>query len=74
MVLAPAKTPADIVQHLSDEIGKVLTDPEVQKTATTLGFEVDPNGPVAPGGRRGVPEEGARELGHIIRELGIEPQ
>src|SRR3712207_5737844 len=45
MVLAPAKTPPEIVRRLSDEIGNILSDPEVQRTATTLGFEIDPAGP-----------------------------
>ena len=74
MVLAPAKTPADIVQRLSAEIGKVLTDPEVQRSAATLGFEIDPNGPVAPSAATEFLKKELASSGRIINELGIEPQ
>lgn len=74
MVLAPAKTPADVVQRLSDEIGKILHDPEVQRAAATLGFEIDPNGPVAPGAAAEFLGKELVSSGRIIRELGIEPQ
>lgn len=48
MILAPAKTPADIGQKLSAEIALVLKDPEVERGAANLGFEIDANGPVSP--------------------------
>ncbi len=74
MVMAPAKTPPDIVQRLSLEIAKVLGDPEVQKTAATLGFEVDPSGPVAPTAAAEFLKKELAITGQIIRELGIQPQ
>ena len=74
MVLAPAKARAEIVQRVSSEIGKVLTDPEVRKTAATLGFEIDPNGPVAPAAAAEFLTKELAASGTIIKELGIEPQ
>jgi tripartite-type tricarboxylate transporter receptor subunit TctC len=37
-VLAPAKTPAEIVNRLSDEIAKALTDPEMIKNLRSAGI------------------------------------
>jgi tripartite-type tricarboxylate transporter receptor subunit TctC len=74
MVLAPAHAPADIVQKLSDEIAKVLTDPEVQKTAATLGFEIDTKGPVTPAAAADFLLKELASSGKIIKEIGIEPQ
>ena len=40
-MFGPAKMPADIVKVLSDELGKVLADPEVRKRLEATGAEVE---------------------------------
>jgi tripartite-type tricarboxylate transporter receptor subunit TctC len=74
MVMAPAGTPADIVQRLNDEIDRILKDPEVQQRATGLGFEINPAG-------AGSPQDAAEFLKselavweRVVRDLGIEPE
>lgn len=44
-ILAPAKTPADIVQKLSGEIGRILLLPEVKAKLQAAGFEPKPSTP-----------------------------
>jgi tripartite-type tricarboxylate transporter receptor subunit TctC len=39
-LLAPAKTPPDVVNRLATEIGKILKEPEVQKQILGLGADV----------------------------------
>lgn len=39
-MFGPAKMPADVVKTLSDELGKVLADPEVRKRLEATGAEV----------------------------------
>jgi tripartite-type tricarboxylate transporter receptor subunit TctC len=44
-ILAPAKTPADIVQKLNGEIGRILLLPEVKAKLQAAGFEPKPTTP-----------------------------
>ena len=44
-ILAPAKTPADIVQKLNGEIGRILAVPEVKAKLTAAGFDPKPSTP-----------------------------
>jgi len=44
-ILAPAKTPADIVQKLNGEIGRILLLPEVKGKLQAAGFEPKPSTP-----------------------------
>jgi tripartite-type tricarboxylate transporter receptor subunit TctC len=74
MVMAPATTPADIIQKLSSEIARILKEPDVQERAPTLGFEVDPGEAVTPDGAKKFLEAELSSTGKVIRELGIEPQ
>jgi tripartite-type tricarboxylate transporter receptor subunit TctC len=74
MVMAPAGTPAEVIERLNQEIERILKDPEVQNRAGTLGFEIEP-------AREGTPQAAADFLkselavwGKVVRELGIEPQ
>jgi tripartite-type tricarboxylate transporter receptor subunit TctC len=39
LLLAPAHTPAAIVQRMNAEVNKVLRDPEIRKRIAALGFE-----------------------------------
>ena len=74
MILAPAKTPPEVVQKLSAAIREILKDPEVQRTGANLGFEIDPDGPVAPIAADEFLKKELAMTGKIIREIGIEPQ
>ena len=44
-ILAPAKTPPDIVQRLNAEIGRILLLPEVKAKLTAAGFDPKPSTP-----------------------------
>ena len=62
MLMAPAGTPADIIQKLSAEIARALNSPEVQERAPTLGFDVGVGDAVTPAGAKRFLEE--RACGH----------
>ena len=74
LVLAPAKTPPEITGKLSAAIREVLKDGEAQRTATNLGFEIDPDGPVTPAAADEFLKKELATSGKIIKEIGIEPQ
>lgn len=44
-LVAPAKTPRDIVKKISDAMNEGFTKPELQKTIAALGSEAKPNSP-----------------------------
>ena len=44
-ILAPAKTPPDVVQKLNTEIGRILLLPEVKAKLTAAGFDAKPSTP-----------------------------
>jgi tripartite-type tricarboxylate transporter receptor subunit TctC len=44
-LVAPAKTPPDIIQKISNIMNEGLTKPEIQKTIAVLGSEAKPNSP-----------------------------
>lgn len=44
-LVAPAKTPPDIIQKISDIMNEGLMKPEIQKTIAVLGSEAKPNTP-----------------------------
>lgn len=74
MILGPAKTPAPIAERLSAQLREILSDPDVQRTAASLGFEIDPNGPVTPSAADEFLRKELAATGDIIRQIGIEPQ
>jgi tripartite-type tricarboxylate transporter receptor subunit TctC len=45
-LVAPAKTPPDIIKKISDAMNEGLAKPEIQKTIAVLGSEAKPNSPV----------------------------
>ena len=74
MVMAPAKTPPDIITKLNAAIDQAVKDPQVRELAPKLGFELDPKSV-------GTPEDAAVFLkeqlalwAKTVQELGIEPQ
>jgi tripartite-type tricarboxylate transporter receptor subunit TctC len=74
MLMAPAGTPADIIQKLSSEIARALNSPEVQERAPTLGFDVGVGDAVTPAGAKLFLGEQLAATGKVIQELGIEPE
>ena len=74
MILGPAGLPAEIADKLSAELARILADPETQRLAGKLGFEIDPAGPVTPAAAAAFLKREHAMSGQIIKELGIEPQ
>ncbi len=74
MLMAPAGTPADIIDKLSAEIARALNSQEVQERAPALGFDVGIGDAVTPAGAKRFLEEQLVATGKIIQELGIQPE
>ena len=74
MVLGPAKLPPEIAERMSAEITRALADPELRKSAATLGFEIDPADPTAPAAAAAFLRKEHAAAGRIVKDLGIEPQ
>ena len=74
MMLGPAKLPPEIAGKLSEAIARALTDPELRKTAGTLGFEIDATAPANPAAADAFLRREHAAAGRIIKDLGIEPQ
>ena len=72
--MAPAGTPADIVERLSAETARALSSAEVQERAPALGFDVGVGEAVTPAGAKRFFEEQLAATGKVIQELGIEPE
>ena len=69
--VAPAATPAAIVNKINTDIGEMLRQPEVREKLLAMGFlPAEPAGPEA--FRKHIDEELAR-YGKFIRAAGIEP-
>jgi tripartite-type tricarboxylate transporter receptor subunit TctC len=66
-VLAPAKTPAEIVNRLSDEIAKALTDPEMIKNLRSAGIGPTYMGPAHFGPFMRAEHE---KWGKVVRQTG----
>jgi tripartite-type tricarboxylate transporter receptor subunit TctC len=73
MVMAPAGTPAEIVDTMSKAIAKALAEPDVVERAPTLGFEVEKGTNVTPDGAKGFLDAQLASTGEVIKSLGIEP-
>ena len=74
MLMAPAGTPADIIEKLSAEIANALKAPDLQERARTLGFEASAGDTVTPAGAKRFFETELAATGKVIRGLGIEPE
>jgi tripartite-type tricarboxylate transporter receptor subunit TctC len=69
-ILAPAKTPQDIVDRLSAETQRVLREPDARKTLSNLGFDVV--GSNAADFRR-LQHAEVEKWGRVIRATGAKP-
>jgi tripartite-type tricarboxylate transporter receptor subunit TctC len=74
MFMAPAGTPADIVERLSAEIARALESSEVRERAPTIGFDVRIGDAVTPAGAKRFLDDQLASSGKIIQALGIEPE
>lgn len=74
MVMAPAGTPLEIVQAMSQKIAEVLQLPDVRERAPTLGFDVDVGPLATPAGASAFLAKEIATMGALIKEFGIEPQ
>jgi tripartite-type tricarboxylate transporter receptor subunit TctC len=70
MVMAPAKTPAQVVATLHREINAVLAEPDVRKKIVDLGAVVSPSPPPAELAKF-VDAEIAR-WGRVVKGAGLE--
>ena len=69
-MLAPAKTPQEIVDRLSAETQRILRDPEARKTLSNLGFDVVGS---APAEFRKFQHAEIDKWGKVIRATGAKP-
>jgi tripartite-type tricarboxylate transporter receptor subunit TctC len=70
-LMAPAKTPASVVQRVSEALQEVLAEKDVQKKMLDLGAEPDTGGPDA---MRKLLASETEQWGKLIREVGITAQ
>jgi tripartite-type tricarboxylate transporter receptor subunit TctC len=70
--VAPAGTPADVVQKMNRAIDKVLQDPEVSQRLATLGFYTE-GGDTPEGTGRFIRSELA-SWGRLVKEIGVQPE
>lgn len=69
-MLAPAKTPQEIVDKLSTETQRILRDPEAKKTLSNLGFDVVGSTPAE---FRRFQHAEIEKWGKVIRATGAKP-
>lgn len=74
MLMAPAGTPADVLEKLSGEIAKVLKEPDLQERAPVLGFGIASGDEVTPAGAKRFFEAEYASTGKVIQQLGIQPE
>ncbi len=67
-ILAPAKTPNDIVARLNAEVVKAVGDPDVRRKLQELGFE--PRG-TSGGELRNLTRDQLAKYARVIKEMGI---
>jgi tripartite-type tricarboxylate transporter receptor subunit TctC len=69
-MLAPSKTPQEIVDRLASETQRILRDPESKKTLSNLGFDVVGNTPAE---FRKFQHAEIDKWGKVIRATGAKP-
>jgi tripartite-type tricarboxylate transporter receptor subunit TctC len=70
--VAPAGTPAEVVQRLNRETDKILKEPEVNQRLATLGFYTD--GADTPEGTGRFIRDELAAWGRIVKEIGVQPE
>ncbi len=74
MVVAPARTPADIVNKLNAALDAAVGDTQVRELAPKFGFEIDPKGVGSPARAAGFLKTQLALWAKTTQELGIEAQ
>ncbi|CAN7641850.1 Bug family tripartite tricarboxylate transporter substrate binding protein [Neorhizobium sp. LjRoot104] len=73
MIMAPAGTPAAIVETMSKAVAKAIAEPDVLERAPTLGFEMEKGENVTSAGAKAFLAAQYAYTGQVLKELGIEP-
>ena len=74
MLMAPAGTPADIIEKVNAAVDAATKDPQVKALATKLGFDLQPSGVGSPQAAAAFLKDQLAVWDKITKELGIEPQ
>jgi tripartite-type tricarboxylate transporter receptor subunit TctC len=72
LIVAPAGTPAEVVQRVNREMDRILRDPETAKRLAGLGFFTD--GAETPGAIAELIRVDTAKWGRIVKEIGIQPE
>lgn len=72
VVVAPANTPADIVERMNREMDAVLKDPEVARRLSDIGFFT--NGAGTPAETAAYLRDQYENWGTVVRQIGIQPE
>jgi tripartite-type tricarboxylate transporter receptor subunit TctC len=71
-MVAPAGTPADVVQRMNKEIGAVLADPEIARRLREIGFYTD--GAEPPEAAAQFIRKELESWARVVREIGLQPE
>jgi tripartite-type tricarboxylate transporter receptor subunit TctC len=71
-MVAPAGTPAEIVQRMNKEIGLILADPEIAKRLRDIGFYTDGAEPPERAGE--FFRSQLESWGRVVHEIGLQPE
>jgi tripartite-type tricarboxylate transporter receptor subunit TctC len=72
LIVAPAGTPAEIVQRVNREMDKILKDPETAQRLRGLGFFTE--GAETPEAVGEAIRTDREKWGRIVKEIGIQPE
>jgi tripartite-type tricarboxylate transporter receptor subunit TctC len=72
VVVAPANTPADIVERMNREMDAVLKDPDVARRLSDIGFFTNGAGTLAE--TAAYLREQYENWGNVVRQIGIQPE
>jgi tripartite-type tricarboxylate transporter receptor subunit TctC len=71
-MVAPAGTPADVVQRMNKEIGAVLADPDIARRLREIGFYTD--GAEPPEAAAQFIRKELESWARVVREIGLQPE
>ncbi len=72
LIVAPAGTPAEVVQRVNREMDKILKDPETVRRLRDLGFFTE--GAETPDAVAGTIRSDREKWERIVKEIGIQPE
>lgn len=74
MMMAPAGTPAEIVEAMSAAVAKATAEQDLIDRAPALGFEIESGINTTPAGAKAFLDEQLAYTGEVIKALGIQPE